>query len=167
MDRDSAKRIMREMEQCFTEVGLPILREGQGQYPGGLSEHLAVCSNATRNGQAANIVASIFSSNDTVVLSMRFQTLLTDETFPELMELVTFMNFSTPGGYWVMFVGEKWFEFRTVFISSYGKIHKEHFKKILKEFLEEGFDQYGYVSRLIEKGESFSELKSEFTVKRS
>lgn len=161
MDIEAARKVLGEMQSYFKEAGLPIVVESESMGHEIFTDDLRFRSYMIRGNKLIEIVAVLVPSHKIVKLSMTSQIEMVDST-PELLEIMNLTNFLTWDCYWVKFANQKSIEYRTAYILPAGQIQRDHFTRVLKDFLESGLFQYEYIRRLVENGESILALSQEF-----
>jgi hypothetical protein len=151
MDINKGRIILTQMQSCFVESSLQILIESEDLSQKLRSPNLSFSSNITRNDSLAQIQARLWLNFGAIQLSMFFEEELPHGTIPELLALMNDMNLSSAGSYWIAIPGHHKIEFRTAYILP-GALNEEHFKGVLRRFLDRGLQQYDYLKKILNPG---------------
>jgi hypothetical protein len=161
MENDMARTVVEEMRACFTEVGLSIVNEGEMLDHQLAGDKVVFRSCLSKNESLSEVLAVVNPDHGVVLLSLNFYENAGDSIQLELMKLMKFMNFSSKGSYWTLTGNEGRIKFGKMFGVPAGKINREDLVRVLKSFLEKGFEQYSYIRRLLQGHEKASDLMRE------
>jgi hypothetical protein len=153
MKTHTARLVLKEMKACLAEIDLQIVNEMEKLDQKVLTDHLMCRSYLARGAILAEILGIVVPSHDVVQLSMNFWHDTIELTRAELLEVLSFVNNSSYDSYWVLFETEKKIEYRTAFSIPAGNINRKHFLRVLKTFIETGYQHYIAILGMLENHE--------------
>jgi hypothetical protein len=158
MEIRKARKVVKEMEACFAELGLRIVNETEEVNQGVITDHLICRSYSSKGEILAEVLGILVPNHEVIQLSMNFYHDLTRLTRPEFLQVLNILNFVAFDSYWVRFENQEKTEFRTAFAIPEGRVNRKHFLRVLKRFLESGLEQYCRIWRFIEGSENVSKF---------
>jgi len=162
MDINAASRLFEEIETWFTEAGFSIVKETEKLKEPHTENYLAFLSKTQRGGTVADVIPALIYKYERMMVLIRFHTKVAPSQMREVMKFINVMNSATWSTFWVIVEREAVVECRTAYMPWRWKINRESFIKVLEDLLECAYEQYEYIRRLVENGESVLALSQEF-----
>ena len=97
-----SRKMLGDMQVCFQEADLPLMREKEEKGVGLIADSLSFQSWCKTESDLAQITASLFPEHEIVELSISNQRRIPKPVWPALWDLFNLINRTQPYGYWVV-----------------------------------------------------------------
>lgn len=164
MDLNKARLVLTEVQTCFQDLKLPLVNESEKLDSRCYTNYLNCRSWTLKDGELAEILASIYIyiDYDIVELSMNFYDDSVDAYTGRLLEFINGINYHITNSYWVFYSAKSKLQYRRTQMITKEMFDKDYFKYVLKEILENGPYDYGYIKRFMQSDEDFDTVINEW-----
>ena len=162
MDVNNARLILAEVQTCFQDLILPFVNEAEELNGSRCTNYLKFRSWISKDGNLAEILTYIYIDYDIVELSMNFHDESVEVYAGRILEFINGINYHIPDSYWVLYSAKNKLQYRTAQMITKETFDKDYFRYVLKEFIENGPDDYGYIRRFMKSDEDLDTVLNEW-----
>ena len=165
MNDKKHKEILCEIQKCFQELNLPLMREreesGDDLKPGRLVFN-SWCKN--KSG-LAHITASLVKVHSLIDLTITNSKCFNESVWPKLYDLFNAMNMTQLHGRWIINPFTRQIEYRSAVLVEERGFNKDQFKTILTYFLRNSSRFYPLIEEKMSSDEKSEVLLEKFLCK--
>jgi len=135
MNDKKYKEILCEIQKCFQELDLPLMRERE-ESNDDLNPGRFVFNSWCKNESGlAHITASLFKDQNVIDLTITNSKCFPESIWPMLYDLFNFINMTQPYGRWIINPFTRQIEYRSAVLVAESGFNKDQFKTILIYFM--------------------------------
>ena len=162
MDVNNARLILTEVQSCFQDLKLPFVNESEKLNSCCCANFLNFRSWISKDGKLAEILTYIYIDYDIVELSMNFYDDSVEVYAGRILEFINGINYHIPDSFWVLYPAKNMLQYRTAQMITKETFDKDYFISVLKEFIENGPDDYRYIMRFMKSDEDLDTVLNEW-----
>lgn len=135
MNDKKYKEILCEIQKCFQELDLPLMREREESDDDLNPGRLVFNSWCKNESGLAHITAALIKDQNFIDLTITNSRCFPESIWPGLYDLFNFINMTRPYGRWIINPFTRQIEYRSAVLVAESGFNKDQFKTILRHFL--------------------------------
>ena len=157
-----SRKILSDMQECFQQEGLPLMREREEIGAGAEADRLIFNSWCKNGSYLAHISATFYPEHSVSELSMMPGPWVSNEVVPVLWELFNLINMTQIYDHWVVCPQTGRIEYRSAVIVTGDSLDKAQFRELIKRLLRNGRRFYPLIQKQINSKEKPLALVNDF-----
>lgn len=164
MTDEKKSELCNQVQECFKELGLPLM-EKRNVHESGFHPDRLVFHSWTKNGVNLYEISAIIAKHpELVLLSISNREKIPEEKWPSLWRLSNILNNMHPSGRWVMDRLSENMEYRNAVLVTESGFNQEQFRTILKRSLEVNNRYHPMIRKMLENGKDPLDLLRDFEI---